>query len=295
MPNSITLVTQYIKSILDKIYMQESKTAILEAPNALVQETAQAGTYMVPKLSMQGLVNYARAAGFSAGDVTLAWQAVTLAYDRGRKFQVDRMDDIESAGVVMANLASEFLRTQVIPEVDALRFARIAGKAGIGGAQASIALPADARAAFRVAEQTLADAQVDNANTVMFMTPAFYGLFEEAVGQYRIVEGSNPDFRVRNYNGIDIVTVPQNRFQSTITLVTSGSGGFSPGESAVGINFIMMDKRAVLQITKHSNGRMFSPDVNQSADAYMYDYRIYHDLYVLDNKVSGIYVHKQAE
>ena len=84
MPNSIALVTQYIKSILDKIYMQEAKTAILEAPNALVQETAQAGTYMVPKLSMQGLVNYARAAGFSAGDVTLVWQAVTLAYDRGR-------------------------------------------------------------------------------------------------------------------------------------------------------------------------------------------------------------------
>jgi hypothetical protein len=294
MANAITLITQYLKSTLDKIYMQASKTAILEAPNEMVRETAQAGTYMIPKLSMQGLVNYAKANGFTDGDITLAWDAVTLEYDRGRKFTVDRMDNEESAAIVLSNLASEFLRTQVVPEVDAVRFARIASASGIQGAQAAIAAPTDARTAFRTAEQALADAQVDAGNTVLFCTPTFYGLFEEAVGAYRLVDSANPDFRIKEYNGIGIVTVPSTRFYSAVTLATSGAGGYSKATAGVGLNFVMMDKGAVFQITKHANGRLFSPDTYQAKDAWAYDYRIYHDLFVLKNKVKGIYVHKQA-
>ena len=293
MPNNIALITQYLKSTLDKIYMQTSKTAILEAPNEMVREAGQAGIYMIPKIAMQGLYDYSRSAGFTAAGVTLDWELVQLAYDRGSKFFVDRMDSEESAAIALSNLAAEFLRTKVVPEVDALRFARIAGKAGIHEAKASITTTAEARTAFRQAEEALRDSQVDSESIVMFCTPSYYGLFEEAVGQYRLVQGSNPDFRVANYNGIQIMQVPSSRFFSEISLATSGDGGYNAEPSAVGLNFAMMDRNAVFQITKHANGRLFSPDVVQAMDAWQYDYRIYHDLFTMDNKVNGIYVHKQ--
>ena len=293
MPNNINLITQYLKNTLDKVYMQASKTAILEAPNEMVREAGQAGVYMIPKISMQGLYNYSRSAGFTTGDVSLDWELVQLAYDRGSKFFVDRMDNEESAMIALANLAAEFLRTKVVPEVDALRFGRIAGKAGTLGAQASITTTAEARTAFRQAEEALRDNQVDGESIIMFCTPAYYGLFEEAVGQYRLIQGSNPDFRVANYNGIQIMQVPSSRFFSEISLLNDGDGGFSAEPSAVGLNFTMMDRNAVFQITKHGNGRLFSPDVVQDRDSWQYDYRIYHDLFTLDNKVGGIYVHRQ--
>jgi len=40
--------------------------------------------------------------------------------------------------------------------------------------------------------------------------------------------------------------------------------------------------------------REFSPDVNQKADAYRLDYRLYHDAWVYPNKDCGIYVHKSS-
>ena len=48
---------------------------------------------------------------------------------------------------------------------------------------------------------------------------------------------------------------------------------------------------AVVQLTKHAKMRVFDPDTNQSADAYKVDYRIYHDAWVLENKLPGIYCH----
>ena len=50
----------------------------------------------------------------------------------------------------------------------------------------------------------------------------------------------------------------------------------------------------VAQVTKHAKLRVFSPDVNQQADAYKIDYRIYHDAWVAENKKKGIYCHTVA-
>jgi hypothetical protein len=51
---------------------------------------------------------------------------------------------------------------------------------------------------------------------------------------------------------------------------------------------------SVLQVTKHAALKVFTPDDNQSTDGYLVQYRIYHDAFVYDNKVKGIYLHKKA-
>ena len=92
-------------------------------------------------LSMQGLGDYSRNEGYVKGDVTLTNETVKCNFDRGRMFNVDTMDNLETAGIAFGQLAGEFIRTKVAPEEDAFRFAQYAGKTGISKVAAGAALP----------------------------------------------------------------------------------------------------------------------------------------------------------
>jgi hypothetical protein len=50
----------------------------------------------------------------------------------------------------------------------------------------------------------------------------------------------------------------------------------------------------VLQATKLAAMKVFWPEENQTADAWLFQYRLYHDAFVYDNKVKGIYSHIKA-
>ena len=56
----------------------------------------------------------------------------------------------------------------------------------------------------------------------------------------------------------------------------------------------MMHPGAVLQATKQAALKIFTPEENQSADAWLMQYRLYHDAFVYDNHVNGIYSHIKA-
>jgi hypothetical protein len=290
MSNNITKIQRNLLSILDQVYKKGSITSNLDSPAAMVRETAAAGTYLIPSLAFSGgLADYGKSAGFTEGDVNLTWIAWTLAHDRGRKFTVDRMDNEESAGIVLANLASEFLRQHVIPEIDATRFAQYASTASIGGTTGTVT--ADTiEAAIDTGIGAMDDAEVPEENRRIYVSTATYNVLKQALGNKRLITGSTPDGRVASLDGMPVQKVPQGRFYDGITL-TAG-GGFTHPEGSVLMNFMIMNKDATLQVTKHNNGRLFSPDQYQAKDAWAYDYRIYHDCKVLANKVAGIYVHK---
>ena len=126
MANTIALRKAY-STMLDEVYKLASLTAVLDGPNELVKEGANANEILIPKMTMSGLANYNKQTGYVAGDVTLEYETKKCTYDRGRMFTVDAMDNIESAGVAFGRLSGEFLRTQVVPELDAWRLASYAG------------------------------------------------------------------------------------------------------------------------------------------------------------------------
>ena len=130
MANSITTFKKYI-DLLDEVYKQQAKTAILDGDNSLVQAGSNTHEIVIPKISMDGLGDYSRNGGYVDGDVTLTNETVAFNYDRGRAFTIDAMDNEETAGVAFGKLASEFIRTKVVPEMDAFRFAQDAGTSGI--------------------------------------------------------------------------------------------------------------------------------------------------------------------
>jgi hypothetical protein len=105
----------------------------------------------------------------------------------------------------------------------------------------------------------------------------------------------NPDRRLQTLDGMPVIMVPQGRFSTEVTL-NAGSAVDAGGYAATGadINFLMLHPTAVLQVAKHAQLKIFSPDENQEMDAYKVQYRIYHDAFVYDNKADGIYVHAEA-
>lgn len=57
------------------------------------------------------------------------------------------------------------------------------------------------------------------------------------------------------------------------------------------INFMMIHPQSILQVQKFALPKIFTPDVNQDKDAWKFQFRLYHDALVYENKVKGIYVH----
>ena len=298
MANNITTITKYLP-YLDEVYANASLSAVLDTNAALVRETADAKTVLIGKIAMNGLGNYNRAngAGFVDGDVNLTWESHTFAYDRGRSFQIDNVDNMETAGLAFASLAGQFIRTKVAPEVDAIRFSKYATGAGLGTTgtlSASTAVDA-----ILDGETAMKEAEVDINGAVLFVTPTVAGYIKKDSTHFShpLNPGADPNTNFATFDGMRVVEVPQSRFYKGITLYdgkTSGqeAGGYiKTASTGKDINFMIVDPSALVQIAKHARMRVFDPDTNQSADAYKVDYRIYHDGWVLENRTSGIYAH----
>ena len=51
---------------------------------------------------------------------------------------------------------------------------------------------------------------------------------------------------------------------------------------------------SVLQVQKFAMPKIFTPDENQDKDMWKFQFRLYHDCFVYDNKAKGIYLHTEA-
>ncbi|NLV57944.1 MAG: hypothetical protein GXY67_04175 [Clostridiales bacterium] len=216
MSNTISLFKNYVP-ILDEVYQQSSRTAILDGNPDLVQAGANANELIVPMLDMQGLGDYSRSSGYVDGDVTLTHQTIPVDYDRGRMFSVDNMDNAETAGIAFGRLSGEFIRTRVVPELDAYRLARYAGTDGIGkvAAGATLSTGAEVIAALRAGTNAMDEDEVPMEDRHLFITPTLLGLIQDS---------DSTKSREVLARFASIAQVPQTRFYTAITLKTGASG-----------------------------------------------------------------------
>jgi hypothetical protein len=287
--------------ILDEVYKASSKTSILDTANERVRFIGS-DTVNLYTMSLDGLGNYSRNAGFVTGSVTGGWEPYKLTQDRGRSFMVDVMDNDETMGMAFGTLAGEFIRTQVTPEIDAYRFAKYAGTSGISsGTPADITVgTTDVPTLIQNAETTMGDDEVPEEGRILFISETAYAGLKDKITRYVQNGERGIETAIDYYDGMRVIKVPKGRFNTGITLndgLSSGEtkGGFTvPASTSYPINFMIIHPSAVVQIAKHVVPRIFSPQVNQSADAWKFDYRIYHDAFVENNKVAGIYLHRAA-
>jgi len=296
MANAITLASKF-QPILDEIYKKDSLTGRMDAKTKPVSHLG-ANEVSVYKVDLVGLGTYSRATGYPVGDVTGTWETLTLACERGRELFIDREDDEETLGMAFGTLAGEYMRTIVLPEVDAYRFSKYSSFAGIKEVGAPATLTSGTiLAAIDVAKAWMDSKEVPGEGRILYVSDTVQGFLDAAVTRMYGSE-STISTAVENYNRMDVIMIPQTRFYKGITLdagATASAGGFvktvSTGRD---INFMMIHPTAVLQTKKHDKLKMFDPDTNQDKDGWKVQYRLYHDAWVYENKVDGVYSHIKA-
>lgn len=287
MANSITTFKKYT-TLLDEVYANASLTSVLDGAAELAREGANAGELVIPKISMDGLANYSRSSGYVGGDVTLTNETVACNFDRGRMFNVDILDDIETAGVAFGRLSGEFIRTKVVPELDAFRFATYSGITGISSAEGELTTGSTVVSALRAATNEMDEDEVPMEERYLFITPTLRGLIED-------LDTTKSKLVLSRFS--QIISVPQSRFYTKIdqydgTTVGETAGGYVKASDGVNINFMVIHKPAVIQYTKHLDTKVILPEANQTANGYKFGYRMVGIADAYENKVAGIYLHK---
>lgn len=295
MANTFVEKVQKFVPILDEVYAHASKTAILEDTAALWVGTNKV---RMPKIEMDGAADYDRTDGYVKGGISVDYGEYTLEYDRGRSFQIDWVDNDETGFDAFRTAALEYVRTKEVPEVDAVRFSKIASLAGT----VTTLDPAsfDAVAIFEAARVILTNAEVAEENRIAFVSPAFMSNLKAKLGEkgrYELQANDQMfDFRVMMLDGVPLIEVPSARLWDAIQLndgVTAGeeAGGFAPiSGTSKAIHLIYGDRSAMKAYTKRYASKIFTPETNIFADAFLVQYRNHHDLMVPENKVNGIYV-----
>ena len=276
MANTFELAQKYLP-LLDEEYKASSRTAILDATKV---DIVNGNTIKVFKTSMDGLGNYDRNKGYTDGEVAGSWETLTLTRDRGRAFMVDRMDNEETIGMAFGTLAGEFIRTKVVPELDAFRFAEYASASGISTATGSLASGANVVTALREAVNEMDEGEVPVEERYLFITPTLGGMVDDL---------DTTKSRAIMSRFAKAIYVPQTRFY---TAITQSDNGFT--KAGNDINFMIVHKPAVIQFQKHVAPKVITPEQNQNADAWKFGYRNVGIAEVYDNKVAGIFVHHKA-
>lgn len=290
MPNNIAASKNYT-SVLDAVYQREAVSHVLNSPARLARAGKNAKEIMIPKISVTGLGDYTRNVGYKTGSIDFSYETKTFGYDRGIKLLADVMD-VEEAGVMdcFVQAGAELQRVQVAPETDAYTFSEIAGHSGVTVDKKSFAdaEAGDLLADLRATTSAMDEAQVSTGSRILFITPTLKGVLDD-------FSYANPARSNRVLERFSkIVEVPQVRFYTEIDLLSgdgdSNSFGYKKAVAGLPINYMVVEKSAVIKFDKHVAGRVFSPDELESLDSYMMKYRKYGIVELFDNKLDGVRV-----
>lgn len=301
--NTLATATLF-QNTLDKVAIQEAVTGWMDKNAGQVIYNGGAEV-KIPKMSVQGLGDYDRDNGYQQGGVTLEYETRKMTQDRGRKFQLDPIDINENNFVTTAAaVMGEFQRTQVIPEIDAYRISKIATyaidaqKAGMvsygytPGATGTSALRKVKEGIKAVREMGY------NGPLVIHATPDFIMELElELANKITVTtfKKGGIETKVPSVDEVPLISTPANRMYTAITLhdgKTGGQekGGYVKGGTAKDMNFMVLPVTTPVAITKQDIMRIFDPTINQNLNAWQMDYRRFHDIWVLDNKLDSIYL-----
>lgn len=291
--NTITLAQKYLP-ILDEVYKRESLTSMFDTAQA---EFVGANTVQLFNYDSVGMANYSRDAGYVMGNITAGWEDYTITQDRGRAFQIDAMSNEETLGMTLASALSEEERVHIIPEVDAYRFSKWAGTTGVSSATGTITVgTTNVADLIATAEAQMDNDEVPYEGRVLYVSPVAYQALKGNIERRIINSENNVNMNVEYFDDMQVIRVPQGRFVDAITLnaptTAAGQGGYTA--SGNNINFMIVHPSAIMQVMKHRVLRVFNPNENIEADAFRVNLRYYHDTWVKDNKVKGIYVHAEA-
>jgi len=294
---------------LDKAAVEQSTSGWMELNDKLVKYNG-GSEVKIPRLDMDGLADYDRQNGFVEGSVNLSWQTQQMTMDRGRQFTFDEHEVNETNFVLTASsVMGEFQRTKVIPEIDAYRYSTLASQAMEDGRAVYGYTPDEASVLKRLYSDIAAvqDEVGDDTPLVVTMATPVAALFDLNAALAKTVnvtdfQQGGITLKVKSINGQHPIIRAGSGRMKTSYLFNDGvtadqvKGGFAPAGDALDINWIICPRSTPIAVSRTDKVRVFDPDTYQKKRAWAVDYRKYHDLWVLKNKLNTIRVNiRQAK
>lgn len=285
---------------LDKKLVTGSATGFF-ADNGLKAKFVGAKTVLIPEVDMQALGDYDRETGFVSGSVSVTHTPHQLAMDRGRSFMMDA-EDSDETGIanLQGQVMSEFVRTKVIPEMDAYVLSKLAGLAVLRGQTVSGTPATQALAMLNAGINGAYNNGAMDEEMVAFVSMSFWAALTSTAELTRMLtvadfEKGDIKTKVKSYNGCAIIPVPESRMKTAFKFLNGKEeevqGGFVPGENAKSVGLIVLPKKAVSLIKKTEKTRTFTPEQNIGADAWKSDYRVYYDIVVKNSYAPTVFAY----
>lgn len=252
--------------------------------------------FKIPKMSTDGLADYARNGGYVTGDYVFEYETKTFKKDRGRSFPIDVMDIDETGFVLTAGaLAASFIDEKVVPEIDSFRYSEIFSIVNSAGDYTEAYTPAVGTVfgKFKDALTTVGN-ETGGVPLVAFVNAIVLGTLEKSTEFTRMitseeVQRGERKTTIRMIDNVQLVPVPSSRMKTVYNYLTGAegqtAGGVTAGTNAMSMNWIICPISGPIAIVKHAMPKIIAPENNPDADGYLYGYRVYHTLEIADNKV----------
>lgn len=289
---SINYITKH-EGQFEKRLMQGSLTAILETPKV---NWLGARSFELPTISVTGYKAHTRSKGYNAGTVSNDKNVYTLGFDRDVEFFVDTADvDETNQELSAANISNTFISEHATPEVDAYRFSKVATNAITNGHYKQEDDYSEVNVFSRLKAAILPIRKYGASNIVVYVSSEIMDFLERSKDFTRSIATTSPqgiDTRVTSIDGVQFIEVWDDaRFKTQFDFTT----GFVKAEGGKDINFLIVAKPAIIAKAKFNSIYLFAPGQHTEGDGYLYQNRLYHDLFVLKSQEDGVYVsHKSA-
>jgi hypothetical protein len=263
----------------DELFKAESKISLLTNSDF---DWTGAHTVAIWKVSTSALNDYARnrtgAEGETASvsrygelhDLGAQIEEMMLKKDRSFIFNVDRLDEDETAGQVSAASAlARELREVVVPEVD--KYAYNVMVAGAGTSGTAVALTkANVYTSILAGSEALDEAEAPDTERVVVVSPAVYTVLKQATEFDNTEVGADMKLKgvVGILDGMAVVKVPASRLPDKF--------GFMIVHPSAAVAPVKLEDYGTHAETVLSSGTIVTG-------------RICYDCFVLDNKKKGIY------
>lgn len=294
---------EILQSELDKAAVEQSTSGWMEVNEKLVKYHGGSDV-KIPSLDMDGLADYDRKNGFTEGSVDFKYQTKTMTQDRGRSFSFDENDVDETNFVLTAStVMGEFQRTKVIPEIDAYRYSTIADACIKKGKASGGYVPVEETILQKLYYDIAAVQDVVGENTPLVitidrMTASILSMSEKLSKKLDVTDFSQGDatLKIRSLDGMyPLIPVGSERMKTEYLFkdgktVGQEAGGFAVTENSKSINWIITPKNAPIAVSKTDKMRIFDPETNQKARAWLTDYRKFHDIWITDQKIQQCFV-----
>lgn len=282
---SIALVKKYAP-YTDELFKAESKISLLTNTDF---DWTGAHTVAVWKIGTVPMNDYSRNRGSDYDEESVATlsrygkiidldaqtEEMMLTKDRSFIFNVDRLDEDETAGqVAAASALARELREVVVPEVDTYAYNVMVTKAGTKATVAALTKE-NVYTSILAGSEALDAAEVPDTERVLVVTPAAYTLLKQSTAFDSTDVGAEMKLKgvVGILDGMAVIKVPASRLPENF--------GFMIAHPSATVAPVKLEDYGTHNDTPLSSGTIVTG-------------RICYGAFVLDNKAKGIYYHPIA-